>query len=306
MKKILLNIAKKIANDKINIKKNYKLFRIVEKAMSVNIIKREKYEDLTIELNERKIQIRIFNSKDIKNGMLIYIHGGGWVFGSKETCTKTCYELVNKTKKTVVFIDYRLAPEYPFPASFNDCYDVVKKIMNSLEENNLRNEKVCLIGDSAGGNLVAAVCTKAMRTKDFKIHKQILLYPALQGNYSDKTKYRSVIEKGKDYFLTQKNLQDFASLYVQDSKNLNNPFAFPLNVKMPFFFPKTLIITADNDPLRDEGKMYSRKLKMCFNKVKYYNLEGAMHGFFTNTLDKKNKEIAYKKIIEFLGDIDES
>lgn len=306
MKKIVSDVIKKVTNSDLNIKKNYKLFRMLQDIVSVDFINSKSYEDIEFDIGDRIIEARVFNKITNPKGLIIYIHGGGWVLGSKESYTKPCLELAERTKRVVISIDYRLAPEYPFPNGLNDCYECIKIIMNNLDKIGFNNKDVCLMGDSAGGNLVAATIIKARLTEDFKIDKQILLYPSLQANYSINTKYKSVITKGKDYFLTQKLLEEYISLYVKDKKDLNNPLVSPLKDKFPFFYPKTLIITSDNDPLRDEGRKYANKLKLCFNKVKYYNIKGAMHGFLNNPLDKKSKECAYEMIIEFLGDIDES
>lgn len=304
MSKILQRIVKRVSNMDISVKKNYKLFRIMQKVISPNFLNKHDYEDVFVSLNDRKIKCRLFEpiNKTNNSKVIIFIHGGGWVTGCLESYTKTCIELSKKTNRLVITIDYRLAPEYPYPLGFNDCYDVINLIMNNLEELGLKNKDVCLMGDSAGGNLVAAISLKSRSTKDFKIKDQILLYPALQSDYSDGTKYKSVIENGKDYLLTQKQLQEYIELYTGNSNDLSSPYISPLNAKFPFFQPRTLIITADKDPLRDEGKSYAKKLKLYLNKVSYYNIEGAMHGFLSRNLEKNHKEEAYKEIIKFLGD----
>lgn len=306
MKKIVSSVIKRVSNEEIDIKKSYKLFRVLQKLVNKPSLKNKSYEDMIVNLEDRNIRLRVFYPDCEKLGLIIFIHGGGWVSGSLESYTNTCTELATQTQRMIVSIDYRLAPEYPYPNGLNDCYEVVRIIMDNIGKLNLRKQDICLMGDSAGGNLVAAVIIKAKQTKDFKISKQVLLYPSLQSDYSNNTKYKSVIKKGKDYLLTQKQLQDYMSLYVSNSKDLNSPFVSPLKAKFPFFYPDTLIITADNDPLRDEGERYAKKLKLYFNKVQYYNFIGAMHGFMNNPFGKKHKEEAYKKINEFLGDIDES
>jgi len=304
MKKIIDYTIKNISNYDINIKKNYKIFRFLQKIISPSIFNKDDYEDITLSLSEREIRIRLFNPFDDykKRKIIIFIHGGGWVIGSLESYTKTCIEISKITNRVVISIDYRLAPENPYPDGFNDCYDIVNLMMNNLNDIGLKNEDVCLMGDSAGGNLVAAISLKARKTKDFKVHEQVLLYPSLQSDYSDKTKYKSVIDNGKDYLLTQKQLQDYMSLYVTNSNDLNSPYVSPLKAKFPFFQPRTLIITANNDPLRDEGKSYSRKLKLYLNDAIYYNLDGAMHGFLTQNIGKDYRIEAYNKIVKFFGD----
>jgi len=304
MNKVLSKIVKKVSNKEINVKKNYKLFRMFQKISSPDFMNKNNYEDIFFSVGDRGIRCRIFepDDKSKKLKAIIFVHGGGWVSGCIESYTKTCLELSKRTGRMVIAIDYRLAPEYPYPAGFNDCYDVINLLMNNLKQMGLSNKDVCLMGDSAGGNLIAAVSLKSRATRDFKVKHQILLYPALQNDYSNKTIYKSVIEKGKDFMLTQKQLQDYIDLYVSDNNDLNSPYVSPLNAKFPVFQPRTLIVTAENDPLRDEGKAYAKKLSLFLNKVTYYNINGAIHGFFSSSMGKKHKEEAYDKILNFLGD----
>lgn len=304
MKKIATEVIKEISRADVSIKKNYKLFRVLQKVINPSFINKKDYEDIVFELHDRSVKARVFKKvHGVENPkLIIFIHGGGWVTGSVDSYTNTCNELSNKTKRIVIAIDYRLAPEYPYPFGFNDCYEAINLIMKNLKALNLKEEDVCLMGDSAGGNLVAAVSLKARDTRDFCVKNQILLYPALQTDYSNKTKYKSVIENGKDYLLTQRQLQEYISLYITDPKQKNDPYVAPLKAKHLFFQPRTLIITSNNDPLRDEGKRYASRLKLYFNMVKYYNIEGAIHGFLSQPIGKKNKIEAYNKIIEFLGD----
>ena len=304
MKKIATEVIKEISRADVSIKKNYKLFRVLQKVINPSFINKKDYEDIVFELHDRSIKARVFKKvHGVENPkLIIFIHGGGWVTGSVDSYTNTCNELSNKTKRIVIAIDYRLAPEYPYPFGFNDCYEAIHLIMKNLESLSLKEEDVCLMGDSAGGNLVAAVSLKARDTRDFCVKNQILLYPALQTDYSNNTKYKSVIENGKDYLLTQKQLQEYISLYITDPKQKNDPYVAPLKAKHLFFQPRTLIITSNNDPLRDEGKRYASRLKLYFNAVKYYNREDAIHGFLSQPIGKKSKIEAYNKIIEFLGD----
>lgn len=307
MNRIVNKFIKDISNKNINVKNNYKIIRGLQEIFNPSFLYKNEYEDIVVDLSDRKIMCRVFNSnkETKKNKVIIYIHGGGWVTGSIDSYTKACMDLSKYTDRIVISIDYRLAPEYPYPSGFNDCYEIVKLFMKNLNEFGLKKEDVCLMGDSAGGNLVSAISLRAIKEKTFKVKEQILLYPALQSDYTDTTKYKSVIEKGKDYFLTQRQLQDYISLYVSNKEDLKSPYVCPLNKKILFNQPRTLIITCDNDPLRDEGKYFARKLKIYFNEVEYYNLEGAIHGVFNNPIDKKYKTVILDKIKQFLGDNNE-
>ena len=283
-------------------KKNYKLFRLFQKLANPKFNKRRSYKDVKIDLLTRKVKVRVFTPPKNNNRLIIYLHGGGWVAGSIDSYTNICYNLAYKTESTVMAISYRLAPEHPFPAGFNDCYDVIRLVYSSSELLNIDPKNIVIMGDSAGGNLTAAVCQRAIDTKDFKVYKQILLYPALQSDYSKDTKYKSVIENGSSYIISRTQLCDFMEHYVKNKEDLDNKYVAPLLSNNLFRMPKTLIITADNDPLRDEGIEYAKKLKKFLVKVKHYNFYGAAHGFLTNILDESYTELAYEKIIEFLGD----
>lgn len=297
------NIINKVTED-FDIKKNYKIFRFFQKLLNPTINKKKKYKDVVVNLDNRKLKVRLFSPfKDKeKHKVLILIHGGGWMSGSLDSYTNLCYDLSKKTHHIVIAIGYRLAPEYPFPAGFDDCYDVTKFIYDNAKIFNIDTKDITLIGDSAGGNLCAAVNQKALDTKEFKIKKQILIYPAVQTDYSLNTSYKSVIEKGSNYIITRTQLCDFINTYIVDKENLKNKYVSPILSKNMFGLPETLIILAEDDPLHDEGLAYAKKLKRHLVKVKYYTFTGATHGFLTNILDRKYTNMAFEKINIFLGD----
>ena len=292
------NIVYKLAED-FNIEKNYKLFRIYQEMLNP-IINKKKFEDIDLNLQDRKIMVRCFNLNKNKKKLIIYFHGGGWVTGSVNSYTNAISKLANNLDCMIIMPEYRLAPEYPFPAGFDDCFEVTKLILNNLDEIKVKKNDVILMGDSAGGNLAAAVSQKGLDTKDFRVNKQVLLYPALQSNYSNDTKYTSVISNGNNYLITQKQIQDFMKHYIKDEKDYANPYVAPLLAKHLFGLPKTLIIVNEFDPLRDEGIAYAKKLRWHLVWSEYYVFEGAMHGFLTNILDRKYTKMAYLKIKEFI------
>ena len=185
------NIVYKVAED-FDVKKNYKLFRLFQKIVNPTLNKKKKFQDIKVKLSDRKVPVRIFNPfcDNEMHKIIIFIHGGGWVSGGVDTYANICYTLANKTQRIVVSIEYRLAPEHPFPSGFNDCYDVINLIYKNSLSLNIEKNDIAIVGDSAGGNLSAAVCQKALDEKSFRIEKQILLYPALQADYSENTKYK--------------------------------------------------------------------------------------------------------------------
>ncbi|NLC66364.1 MAG: alpha/beta hydrolase, partial [Clostridium sp.] len=247
--------------------------------------------------------VRVFLPKENQtNKVLVFFHGGGWVTGDIDSYTNVCRNMADITNHTVISVDYRLAPEHPFPKGVEDCYFVTKEVFKRPELLNTKLDNITLIGDSAGGNLAAAVSLMARDRNEFFPKKQILIYPATNYDHSEKSPYPSVHENGTDYIMTSRRIQDYIDLYVENEKDKSNPYLAPIlstNLKDQ---PETLIITAQYDPLRDEGEAYGHKLKEFGNKVKIYRLENAIHGFFSNPINKEQQSIAYEWINSFLND----
>ena len=265
------------------------------------LIKGAEYEDTLIELEDRTVTVRVFNNfnDEKKHKLIVFFHGGGWISGSILSYTHVCNTLSLKTDCIVAAVEYRLAPEKPFPAGFDDCYGVTKTIYDNLDQIGLTSEDVVLMGDSAGGNLTAAVSKKALDTKDFKVKKQILLYPALQSDYSITTKYNSVIENGYDYLITRKQLVDFMDHYIVKNEDYNNPYVAPLYSKRMMGLPETCVVVCSHDPLRDEGIEYYKKLKRNFIKATLTEFNSP-HGYMTDILEKTNTNKTYKLVKEFI------
>lgn len=280
--------------------KNYKLYRVIQKIINPKIGVKQ-YIDIEYKNGNRSIPLRIFNPMNAKK-IIIYIHGGGWIAGNLDTHSSICYTLAKKTNRKIISIGYSLAPENPFPCGFDDCYSVVLEIMNNIKDFSLTWNDIVLMGDSAGGNLCAAVSQKGLKEHQFRVGKQVLIYPALQSDYSKNTKYKSVLENDEKGFLRQSQLVDFINSYVKDKKDLKNIYVAPLFAKRLFGLPKTLIITGTNDPLHDEGIAYAKKLKRHLVSVKSYDIKDAPHGFMTNIMEKRFTELTIQYITDFIQD----
>ena len=278
-------IIKKI-DETFNVEKDYKLFRLVQDILNPTWKIKNSFKDTEIDVETHKVPVRIFPNSNENKKLIIFIHGGGWSSGSVKSYSKICKRLSDELNTTILSIDYKLAPEYPFPYAFNECYDVIKKIYDTYS-NEIDRDNITLMGDSAGGNLVAAISQKAKDKRDFKVKQQILFYPTVQMDYSINTKYKSVIENGDSQLLTRKQLTGFVNLYIKNKEKRNNVYAQPILARHLFGLPKTIIIVGSKDPLRDEAVAYSKKLSRHFVNSKYYILEDATHGFLTNILDTK-------------------
>lgn len=215
-----------------------------------------------------------------KYPVLLFFHGGGWVTESVENYDRVCSRMAQSTGHIVMSVEYRLAPEYRFPIPLEDCYEAAKALYTGRLVLPVAPDRITIIGDSAGGNLAAAVCLKARDTGDFAPKKQILIYPAVNNCYTKKSPYKSVQENGQDYLLTAVKMEDYLKLYESSTEDRQNPYFAPILAKDLSHMPETLILTAEFDPLRDEGEEYGKRLKEAGNYVEIHRIPDALHGYF--------------------------
>ena len=291
MKKITKKIITKLSKIDIDYKKERILKDIVFNEKNV------KYIDTFILVKDHNVKVRLFIPK-VVNQTIIYFHGGGFVTGNISNYSKTCYDLATNTNSLVISVEYRLAPEFPFPNGLIDCYNVTKYLYS---KDSFIDNDIIIMGDSAGANIASVVSIIASEKKEFKIKKQILLYPITYHIHDENSIFESVKQNGNDYILTNKRINDYLDLYVLDKKDLTSKYISPLNADNLYNQPDTLIITASLDPLRDEGEAYGKKLLKFNNKVKMYRIDN-IHGFFTIPINKKEINECYNYINNFLGD----
>lgn len=215
-----------------------------------------------------------------KYPVLLFFHGGGWVTESVENYDRVCSRMAQSTGHIVMSVEYRLAPEYRFPVPLEDCYAAAKALYTGHLVLPADPDRITIIGDSAGGNLAAAVCLKARDTGEFIPKKQILIYPALNNCYTEGSPYKSVQENGGGYLLTAVKMEDYLKLYESSPEDRQNPYFAPILEKDLSHMPETLILTAEFDPLRDEGEEYGKRLKEANNYVEIHRIPDALHGYF--------------------------
>lgn len=291
LNKAMQRALKALSYQDINLKKNYKLVRKVETITHPYYLKPfYKTWDHKMVFDNHEIPVRIFSIDEKVRPLLLFFHGGGWVTGNIDTYNNVCANLSSTTGCKVLSVDYRLAPEYPFPCGLEDCYFVAKEIFSHSEEFfGIAPEQITLIGDSAGGNLAAALSIMARDRGEFLPKKQILLYPAVNNDFSENSPFDSIRENGTDYLLTIKKLCDYMDLYGKTEEDRQNPYFAPLLAKDLSNQPDTMIVTAEFDPLRDEGEAYGKKLKDFGNEVVVYRMPDVLHGFFS--LPHKHKPV---------------
>lgn len=301
-KKMLTALRKLLYSDR-DLKDTYQVERKMVNMTHPLVLKSlYKMWDHKVNVGDHQIPVRIFTPrKEGEYPLAIFFHGGGFVTGNIDSYSRVCTRMANMTNHMILSVDYRLAPEHPFPAGLEDCYAVVKEVVQSKMHLHHPQGKITLIGDSAGGNLAAAVSLLAKERGEFKVDRQILLYPATNSDHSDASPYPSVKENGTDYLLTQKRMMDYIDLYVKDKRDLKNPYVAPILAEDVTEQPETLIITAECDLLRDEGEDYGRKLYMAGNKVEIYRLTNSVHGFIALVPLFPEVRACYKIINRFLN-----
>lgn len=208
-------------------------------------------------------------------GVLVYFHGGGWVIGDVDTCDAVCREISTLANLVVVSVDYRMAPEHIYPAAVVDAYDATAWARDNMSNLN-GNNKLAVAGESAGGNLSAVVALKARDERGPKIDFQCLLYPVTD---TDMTR-QSYTDNGEGYLLETKSMEWFWDTYCPDVSLRKEAYASPLLAESLADLPPALVVTAEFDPLRDEGEAYANALKNAGNDVDYACYEGMVHDFF--------------------------
>ena len=226
------------------------------------------------------IPVRIVSPPKPTDRALVFFHGGGWVTGSLDTYRRTCVDMCRQTGHMVIAVDYRLSPEVRFPTALEDCYEVLR-VLYAGRFAGVLPENLTLVGDSAGGNLAAALSLLARDRGEFCPRRQILIYPATDNQHGEDSPYPSVGENGRGYLLTTQRMRDYLALYRSCEEDISSCYLAPILAEDLSRQPDTLMITAEFCLLRDEGEAYARRLKESGNRVEVCRVQGALHGFFT-------------------------
>jgi acetyl esterase len=252
----------------------------------------------------RRVPVRVFTPRERRREeLLLFFHGGGWVTGDIESYTPACATMADLTGCRVASVDYRLAPEHPFPAGLEDCYGTARHLLEDPRRAGLTDpEQIVLVGDSAGGNLAAAVSLLLRERGHRPPSRQILLYPVTHWDHDPETSpFDSVRRHGEDYRLTNTEVSDYFEMYVPDPAQRRSRLVSPLLAEDLSGQPETLLITAELDLLCDEGEAYGLALAAAGNRVQVHRIEHALHGFITLPRFARPLKDAYEVIDEFLA-----
>lgn len=232
--------------------------------------------DVTIPTEDRELSARAYVPEgESPFPTVAFFHGGGFVLGSLDGYDNFCRLLAKRSECLVVSVDYRLAPEHPWPAALEDAYAATQWLSNNAERFSGDSNRLAVAGDSAGGNLSATVSLLARERGMPDIDSQILLYPAT--TYLEPMDSRA--ENASGYFLTAADLIWFVKQYIENELDAYNPLAFPLSARDLSDLPPAFVMTNGFDPLRDEGIAYADRLREAGVSVEHTNYESMIHGF---------------------------
>jgi acetyl esterase len=242
-------------------------------------------EDFTITTTAGEVGARRYEPEDAA-GTILWFHGGGWVICDLDTHDAVCRLLALTSGCRLIAVDYRRAPEHPFPAPLEDCWDALLAVAARTED-----APLIIAGDSAGGNMAAACTLRARDRGGPALALQLLVCPVVDHDMTS-TSYRER-GSGADLFITAKDMEWFWSLYLPDPAARSVPDASPLRAEDLSKLPPAIVITAEYDPLRDEGIEYARRLEAAGVPVIHRHHDEMFHDFFSfvNLIDAGNEAV---------------
>lgn len=235
--------------------------------------------------------------------VLVFYHGGGFVWGSIEVFDRYCRKIAKETGTVLVSVDYRLAPEHPFPGAVLDSYNALEWVYEHIEDYGGDPQKIMVMGESAGGNLAAVMPLMSRDSCGPDISAQIIICGALT--------FKDTLYPSREFFLTDNRAyiisEDYMlrckNSYLPDTSAVTNPYVSPLTAQFDSLMPPAMVITAECDPLRDEGREYAMKLKNAGTDVVYREYEGMIHAFMNFHPLLKESRQAIKDVGSFIDSL---
>lgn len=250
-------------------------------------------EDRIAPVQDREIKLRFYFPRgEGPHPIFVFFHGGGWVMGDVEIIDAPMRFIANNARSIVVSVDYRLAPEHKFPTAVNDCYQAIKWVSENAHEFGGDASSIGVGGESAGGNLAVTAALMSRERGAPSLSFQVLLYPP-----TDLSKEYPSQHMFDGYFLSREEIRYFENHYLRSEEDRKNIYASPLLAEDLSSLPPALLVTAEFDPLLDEGKAFAERLMEEGVEVDYRCFEGMIHGFFgfSGRIDKG------KELIELIS-----
>ena len=233
-------------------------------------------EEHTIEQADGSFRIRVLVPIEPPAGVIVYYHGGGWVVGSIDESNTLGRKLAERTSCAVVLVDYRLAPEHRYPVAVDDSYAALEWAAAHMDQIAGGEVPLIVAGDSAGGNLSAVMAVRARDRNGPEIAMQVLIYPVTDANF-DRPSY---LDPENQLLLTRDSMIWFFDHYIPDASRRTEPDASPLYTEDLSGLPPAVVLTAEHDPLRDEGEEYAQRLEDAGVEINLQRHKGQMHAFF--------------------------
>ena len=234
-------------------------------------------EDLSIPGPAGDIPVRLYSpGPDGQLPVVVYFHGGGWVLGDLDSHDPLCHALANRAGTAVISVDYRLAPEHKYPAAAEDAYAAALWLSEHGTEWGADPTRVAVCGDSAGGNLAAVAALMARDRGGPELRAQALIYPVTNCDFEVES-YRANGDGSMG--LSEDGMRWFWRCYTRSPAEAAEPYASPLRADTLIGLPPALVITADYDPLRDEGEAYAARLERSGVPTEIVRYDGVIHGF---------------------------
>jgi acetyl esterase len=230
--------------------------------------------DVNVATDAGEVLVRIYRPRPGRLPALVFIHGGGWWMGSVAESDSTCRRRAEAADCVVLSVDYRLAPEHPFPAAVDDCWAASKWVFEHADELDIDVRRIAIGGGSAGGNLAAATTLLARDDPKVAFVAQVLEIPATDLTLT--ASQESAEEFAEGYGLTKADLYECAEFYLGDH-DPKDPLASPLLADL-HSLPPALVMTSECDPVRDDGEAYAAKLAEASVPVTLHRWDGQVHG----------------------------
>jgi len=256
--------------------------------------------DHLVQTADQAVPVRLYREAGADGPLpvVVYLHGGGFMLGDLDSSDSIAWGLCRQARAAILNVDYRLTPDFPYPAAFDDCYGVIEYLARSGAELGLDGSRIVLCGDSAGGSLAAA-CSLALRDRAGpRVLAQALVYPTL-GCQPTLPSY----EENRDGpSLTRESMVYYNSKYLTRPQDWTDPYAAPVSATDVSGLPPTLVHTAQYDPIRDDGREYAAKLAAAGSPVTYREACGMLHGFLRMREAGPDTRAEFAALARFLGD----
>lgn len=244
------------------------------------------------------VPVRLYHHARPSGAGVIYMHGGGFMKGDLDSSDPIAWGLCEQTGATVISVDYRLTPEHPFPAAFDDCYGVLAWVAANAAELKIDPARIAVVGDSAGGQLAAGLCLASRDRKGPPIKAQVPIYTAIGSDMQG----GSYEENATGFGLTTEYCRSSVKLLLTEPAHWRDPYARPFLAESFAGLPPAFILSAELDPVRDDGRHYAARLALAGVDVSYREARGMLHGFMRARFTGSAARTEYDTVCAFLRD----